>query len=230
MKRIKSILFISLLIFSIGINKTYAITNEESPNEVLFDNQKEEISNDNNLSYLKIPFILLIGAGVVILLIGNINKEDKNIPLKQKKLDLTKLDKDIDELELKEKIFKLYKDVQSARTKNRIKLLEPLVTNELYQKYDQEIKKLKEEKQKIVITDILNEETKILSIEEKEEKKYINAYLHVIQYDYSIDKDKKILKGTNDSKYQAEFNLTILYNNSELKLDKMKCTGKWISK
>ena len=229
MKRIKRVIItIILLIAVLNIKPVYADEIELKD----IHTQEETITKEHDtFYYLKIILISMIGGGLLILVLGSMNESNnKNNPSKEKKIDLSKLDSNIDELELKNKIFKLYKDVQSARTKNKLKLLEPLVTKELYKKLEKEIENRKKEKEKIVITDILNKETKITSIEEKEEHKYLYVYLHVNQYDYIIDKDKKVKKGTNDSKYHVEYKLKIEYLKNELKLDKIECTGKWISK
>ena len=229
MKKIFIVLLILFLTTMITIKPVFA--DEIEIGDYVTQEREETNKRDNDIYfYLKILFISMIGGSALLLVLSSFNSKKDNSPIKEQKPDLTKLDPNIDELELKEKIFKLYKDVQSARTKNRLKLLNPLVTEELYQKLEKEINELKKAKEKIVITDILNKETKIIAIEEKNDHKYIYVYLHVNQYDYQIDKDKKVKTGTNDSKYQVEYKLKIEYLNNELKLNNMECTGKWISK
>ena len=235
MKRILRIILISILLLNTNNLKiTYAEESNQSyitPYSIYEKEQNEEKNQKNiNLDYIKTTFITLIGLGAITLIIGALNNTQTKNNLKEKEVNLSKLDKNIDAIELKENIFKLYKDVQSAITKKRLKLLEPLVTEQLYTKYEKEINKLKENKQKKVITDILNKELKILSIEEKNSKKYIHAHLHVTQYDYTIDNNKKVISGTGEEKYQVEYKLTIEYLKNELKLHNIECVGKWITK
>ena len=189
------------------------------------------ITKNNNLTYLKIAFISMISIGIITFIISiKQEKEPKKEKDKEKELDLTKLDPNIDKIKLKEDIFNIYKDFQTARTKNKIVLLEKVLTNNLLPKYKEELKKLKENKEKLVITNILKKELKILSIEEKDNEKYLKVYLYVTEYDYKLDKNKKVIKGTDDSKYHAEFNITFKYLKDNLKIEKIDCTGKWIGK
>ena len=231
MKRIKRMLIILITLLSIINIKT--VKADEVENNIYNYNELSEQPQSNNkeiLKYTKVFFLSLIGVALIILVSGSLNNSKTKNNKKQKEIDIKDLDIDIDTLVLKEQIFKLYKDIQVARTKKSLKLLEPLVTTNLYQKYEKELKELKTNKEKLVITDIMQKEVKLLSINQKENNKYLNVYLHVTQYDYMLDSNKKVIRGVNDTKYQVEYNLEIEYKNKELKINNIKCIGKWISK
>lgn len=145
--------------------------------------------------------------------------------------ELQKVDPSLNLSEIKEKTFSLYKKTEIARVKSNIKSLKELVTDDLYSSYEQELKKLKTNHQKVVATDITLKDAKILSVI-KEENQPINivVYLHVSQYDYIIDKNKKVVRGTDQDHYQIEYKITLIKEQDQLKIKKKECTGKWISK
>lgn len=143
--------------------------------------------------------------------------------------ELEKIDKDLNIDLLKEQTFNLYKKLETAKTKQNIKNLKELITEELLLEQEQKIKALKEQSQKAVATNIKLEDFKVLSIQKNKDITNILTYLHVSQYDYIINKKKEVIRGTNDTEYQIEYKITLEQtSDNQFKIKKRECIGKWI--
>lgn len=180
--------------------------------------------------------ICLIVGGILLLLAAKII-----LPLKSKKtvnpnevLDLSeeeikKIDDSLNKETLKQEGFNLYKKSEIAKSKKNLTTLKEILSEELYKEYEQQLATLKENHQKAVATDILLKEAKIISIKKKKNQEEIQLYLYVSQYDYIIDKNKKVIRGTDEAKYEIEYKITLEKNQkNKLKIKKKECIGKWI--
>lgn len=192
----------------------------------------EQINSHYNELMLLMVFICLIG--VVIMLIPLFTKKQKQA-VEEKEVtgltdkDIKKIDSTIDEEQLKKEAFDLYKRVEVAKSKFDYDTLKELLTTSLYQEEEPKLKQLKDNKQKLVATNIKLQEVKILSIKKKDNIENINIYLHVSQYDYIINSKKKVIRGTDQSEYQIEYKITLEKNNDKyFKIKNKTCTGKWI--
>lgn len=183
---------------------------------------------------ISLIFLAMIIIGIILLILSIFQKK---IPSKEieKKQEIPKIKtlKDIDTIdEEKETIFNLYKEVEIAKMKFKFNILEEKLEKNLYQKHELELKELKKNHQKIVSTDITLEEIKILSKTKKKFIETLEVFLHVSQYDYVIDKEKKIIRGTDEDRYQIEYKMTINKNLeiNKYTISKKECVGKWIKK
>lgn len=183
--------------------------------------------------------ILLITGFILILFVSKVLNSTKiNPKTKESHLnsltdkEIEKIDKNLNITILQEQTFSFYKKLETIKTKPTIKNLKELkevVTEDLYQEEEQEINLLKENKQKVVATNIQLENFKVLSIEPKKDIENILTYLHVSQYDYIIDKNKDIVRGTDESVYQIEYKITLeKTSDNQYKIKKKECVGKWI--
>lgn len=153
----------------------------------------------------------------------------KNEPSELTDKEIKKIDANIDKEELKKEIFTLYKKVEVAKSKFDYETLKKLLTETLYTEEEQKLECLKNNKQKLVATNIKLQEIKVLSIQNKNEIEIIKVYLHVSQYDYVIDNKKKVVRGTDTSEYQLEYKITLEKNeDNNFKIQDKECTGKWI--
>lgn len=170
------------------------------------------------ISYLFISMIIL---GIILLIIPLLNtkKEEKLI---KKTIELPDDEKNI--------IFNLYKDIEIAKMKHKYLELKDKLNNELYKKTEKELKEIKKNKQKIISTDIKLENLEAISIKEDDNIKTIEVLLHVSQYDYIVDKNKQVIRGTDEERYQIEYKLKIEKNKKENKyiISDMECVAKWI--
>ena len=68
-----------------------------------------------------------------------------------------------------------------------------------------------------------------VEIRKKKEKTIIMVYLHVSQYDYVINKQKQVIRGTDQTDYQIEYKLTLEQQpDKHFTIKKKECIGKWI--
>lgn len=211
-----------MLLFLIASNiKPVAAEVEEINN-----NSIEIIINNNSLGLI---ITLIIGIFFMIIIIKNLTNKKELIKTELTDEDIKKIDKNLSFEILKEETFNLYKKLETAKTKQNIKNLKEILTEELYLEQEQKIKNQKENHQKVVATNIKIENFKVLSITEEKDVKIILTYLHVSQYDYITDKKKKIVRGTSESVYQIEYKITLEQTiDDQIKMKKRECIGKWI--
>lgn len=194
----------------------------------------EKIEIDQNTVVGIIFFIIL--AILILIFISKIltSKKELNDSIMDYSNGLTdeelkKIDKNLNIELLKEQTFNLYKQLETAKTKQNLKNLKEIITDELCQEQENKINYLKEQKQKNVATNIKLEDFKILSIQKNDEVTNVLTYLHVSQYDYVINKKKEIIRGTNESEYQIEYKITIEQDSdNKFKIKQKECIGKWI--
>lgn len=196
------------------------------------ENINNSISNLNTISYF---LIFILGILLIILIIkvltlkNNLNQVVNNQLGELTDTEIKNIDATLDIKMLKETTFELYKKLETAKTKQNIKNLKTIVTDELYSEQEQNIKSLKEQHQKEVSTNINLENFKVLSIEMLNNIPTILTYLHVSQYDYVIDKQKTVIRGTSDALYQIEYKITLEQTpDKQFKIKKKECIGKWI--
>lgn len=191
-----------------------------------------EIINDNYNTIL-ITLIGLIVVGIIIMLIPVfLKRQDKELS-KDHDIDLDndslkKIDNNLDKEKLTEEIFELYKQVETAKSKYKYDTLKEILTEDLYKIEEEKLKAKKTEKLKIVKTNIKLHEIKILDIKKEDDIETILAYLHVSQYDYILNNQKELIRGTDNEVYQIELRLTIEKNNDKYFIKKKEITGKWI--
>jgi len=192
----------------------------------------EKISNNTDILMILMIFIILLGIFIMLIPLfqEKKNKKDKNIDnLGLNDIEIKKIDENLNKDQLTKDIFDIYKKVEVAKSKFDYKTLKELLTDSLYQEEEQKLKQLKNNKQKLVATNIKLQEIKILSIQKKNEIELIDVYLHVSEYNYIINNKKKIIRGTDEAIYQIEYRITLEKNKDKyFKIKKKECTGKWI--
>ena len=174
-----------------------------------------------------IIFIFCIIVGVFFLIKGTKIKKNKKTP---KKFPTTYgIDKKLDNGKIKEEALILYKKLQTAKTKKDLKILKEILSEELYKKEEQKINLLKEKGHKVVATNIKEENIEVLYSKKEKDKIKAIVFLHISQYDYVVDKNKKVIRGTDEIEYQKEYKMTIeKEKDKDYKIVKKECTGKWI--
>lgn len=134
--------------------------------------------------------------------------------------EIKAIDPNLDKELLKEQVFNLYKDVQIAWMNFDYDTLRKNLTDEMYNMYSSQLKTLKLKNQKNIMKDITLTSCKITSIDIANGKEEVQIYLNVIQYDYVIDKDKKVVRGTDKYKNNVEYKITLVRNIDNKKIEK----------
>lgn len=198
--------------------------------------QAEEIvfNIDNSLNQVMMIFLgIFLILGILLMLVifkmlaGKKRGNELNCELTDE--EIKKMDANLTRLTLKEEVFSLYKKLETAKTKQNYDTLKELLSDELYLLEEQSLKKMKEKKQKLVATNIHMKDARILSLKKGKNGIKAEFYLYVSQYDYIVDKQKQVVRGTDKAEYQIEYKLTLEQNlEKHFVITKMECIGKWI--
>lgn len=172
--------------------------------------------------------VLVILAIIIILSLRKAKQIDvSKVPLQKGTIkeelsydEIKAIDPNLDKELLKEQVFNLYKDVQIAWMNFDYDTLRKNLTDEMYNMYSSQLKTLKLKNQKNIMKDITLTSCKITSIDIANGKEEVQIYLNVIQYDYVIDKDKKVVRGTDKYKNNVEYKITLVRNIDNKKIEK----------
>ena len=172
--------------------------------------------------------VLVILAIIIILSLRKAKQIDvSKVPLQKGTIkeelsydEIKAIDPNLDKELLKEQVFNLYKDVQIAWMNFDYDTLRKNLTDEMYNMYSSQLKTLKLKNQKNIMKDITLTSCKITSIDIANGKEEVQIYLNVLQYDYVIDKDKKVVRGTDKYKNNVEYKITLVRNIDNKKIEK----------
>lgn len=108
--------------------------------------------------------------------------------------------------------YQIYLDVQKAWMNFDYATLKKLLTNELYHTYQNQLDVLKLKEQKNIMSDFTFHSSKIIN-------KIVNDSIHTVIvelvvsfYDYVVDKDEKVIRGSKNRKVEITYHLTFLYD------------------
>ncbi len=120
---------------------------------------------------------------------------------------------DKEEKELLLKGYQIFYDIQMAWKNFDYDALKKLVTDELYNTYQNQIKTLELKGQKNIMRDFTLLSAKLLLNKEEDDQQTIIMAIEVSFYDYLIDVNtKKVLRGKDTSKVYMNYHLTFVSN------------------
>ena len=223
-KKRNSYLYMFLIALTLKLKVVNAINIEQNI-------QTTKTINNSVMNSNTIILIISIFIGILLLIIMFKTLFNSKIPTTNGLTDeeIKKIDSNLTNLSIKEEVFSLYKKLETAKTKQNYTILKEILSEELYLEQEKELKELKLNKQKLVATNIHLKNAKVLAIQKKKEKTIIMVYLHVSQYDYVINKQKQVIRGTDQTDYQIEYKLTLEQQpDKHFTIKKKECIGKWI--
>ena len=118
--------------------------------------------------------------------------------------------KDFDETKFQKEAFEIYKNIQIAWMNFDYETLRKNVTDEMYNMYKSQLTTLKVKNQKNVMEDFNLLGFNIIGMEIKEEFVSLTVTMQVECYDYIINKDNKVVRGTK--KRKVIYNYTMTFN------------------
>lgn len=154
------------------------------------------------------------------LMLKSIMKNEKNVEI------ISKLSCDEEEMNLYKilnsnfthYIYNMFCDLQTACMNSNYKVLQNVLTQELYDKYCKSLAILKQKSRKIISTDFELIDFKIIDSKEYEDEYIVKVNLIVKYYGYIIDlKNNEVLKGSKDKKITNKFKLTLIKNKKDSK-------------
>lgn len=139
--------------------------------------------------------------------------------------EIKEIDPSLDSEVLKKQVFDIYKEVQIAWMNYDYEKLRTNLTDEIYNMYSSQLKTLKLKNQKNIMQDIILNQVEITNISIENSIEQIEAQLVVTQYDYVVDKNNKVVRGTDQYKNKVHYNITLVRHLEETKLDKCPNCG-----
>lgn len=115
---------------------------------------------------------------------------------------------DFDKNQFRQTTFKIYKDIQEAWMEFDYETLKENTTNELYNTYRSELIALKAKKQKNIMKDFELLDFEIVDMEKGIENISLKIRALIKCYDYVIDKNEKVVRGTDKRKVVYNYEMT----------------------
>ena len=129
---------------------------------------------------------------------------------------LKEVDKNFNEEKFNNETFEIYKEIQLAWCDFNLDKVKELISEEMYNKYTEKLKDLKDKNQKNMMDEIELESNKIVDVNTENEIE-ITCEMSVKCIDYIIDDKEKIVKGNKKKKYKYKYRLTFIKNLKENK-------------
>ena len=105
----------------------------------------------------------------------------------------------------KEMVYKKYVDIQNAWSNFEYDKLKDLLTDELYNTYVMQLDALKLHKQKNIMSDFECIDCKITNVMEENGIINVVTFLRIHMFDYVVDKDNNIVRGTDKNKVDIQY-------------------------
>ena len=112
--------------------------------------------------------------------------------------------------EFKALVFEKYKDIQIAWMNFDYDTLRKLTTDEIYNSYKMQLDVLRMKKQKNIMKDFELKGVKVYKAENVNGMLNVSIYLNVEMYDYVVDENDKVVRGSSSKKISIEYEITFV--------------------
>ncbi len=179
------------------------------------------LTDDKGIILLIIFIVIVIFAIIYNKKIDK-KKNTKIIPKKYNSVseeEIKKIIPDFNKQRFLNDAYQKYIDIQKAYSNFDSDALKKLLSEELYQKYNPKLKAIKSKKEKNILSDFVLDNIDINSIKLKDNVITLTCILKVNFFDYIIDKNERIIEGSNTKKIDAIYKLafTSSINQKETK-------------
>ena len=172
-----------------------------------------------------ILYLFILGFYIVLLIIViNIIIKSK---IKIKIAKIKEIDKDFNENEFNKEAFIIYNEIQLAWMNFELDKVKNIMDKELYNKYQDQLITLKNNKEKNIMKDIKYISNKILDISILNNIEIIKCEMKIKCYDYIINEEGTVIKGKEKNYNNYLYELTF---NKDLSNNKYVLTNKKILK
>lgn len=110
----------------------------------------------------------------------------------------------------KEQTFDIYKKIQTAWMDFDYDTLRKYTTDELYNLYHSQLIALKAKKQQNIMKDFNLTSFNVVNLEQNDNNITLTVHMTVECYDYVVDKDKKVVRGTDTRKNIYNYEMTFI--------------------
>ncbi len=180
-------------------------------------------------------FVWFIIIMIIIIIIASKNNNNKGGGTRPKDTQgNSNFEKTVDEKDIQNHIsgfskaqfldqaYDTFVAVQNAWTEFDYDKLRSLLTDELYNSYHSQLVALKAKKQKNIMSDFDKKKIDITDMKISEDKITLKVSLTVSFYDYVVDKDDNVTRGTKSYKLTNSYDLTFISSLSEDKKNAKK--------
>ena len=161
-----------------------------------------------NLQLILYIFITIL----YVIIISITTKVTLKRRLKKQLLKLKEIDAYFNEEDFNEKAFNIYKDIQYCWMNNDLNKMKKLISEDIYNKYKEQLKELDANKQKNIMDRIEFKSNKITDIKIDNNNAIITCEMKVICIDYIIDDKEEVVKGKSDKVYNYTYKLVFNKN------------------
>lgn len=176
-------------------------------------------SNSGDLSFkrfIELVIIIVVICEIISYLNKNKNKFKETSDVLYDELSLDELNKyGIDKDAFIKEIYDKYVKVQESWMNFNFDEMKMLVTDELFNSYSSQLKVLKLKNQKNIMKDFEFVSGKITNIKDENRIRSVSVCLDVKQYDYVVDKDEKVVRGSSSKKRSVTYELIFVKSINE---------------
>lgn len=192
-------------------------------------------NGDSDFGISVVIFIIIVVIVISVSMKSKNNVNNKNYQLYTNLDDIIKNTKCVDEMLIKEKIkdfnkkefldnaYKMFIDIQNAWSDFDYSKLQSMLSDELFNTYKSQLKTLSLKKQKNVMNNFNKDYIEITDFNVNKEKSTIKVILLVSFYDYVVDKDNKVVRGTSKNKVKNVYELTFIKSDKKVTTNCPSC-------
>ena len=171
-------------------------------------------SSGSSSSFGFVVFIIIVVIIIYYLKYNNVKTTSKYIPeYKYSPIDEEYIKKYIDDFNKQKFLddaYQIYLDTQKAWTNFDTKSLRNLLTDELFNTYNMQLKALKAKKQKNIMSDFALEKIDTTAINVSNNQITMKVVLEVSFFDYVVDISNNVLRGNKNHKVSVTYELTFV--------------------
>lgn len=161
-----------------------------------------------------VVFIIIVVIIIYYLKYNNVTTTSKYIPeYKYSPIDEEYIKKYIDDFNKQKFLddaYQIYLDTQKAWSNFDTKSLRDLLTDELFNTYNMQLKALKAKKQKNIMSDFALEKIDTTAINVSNNQITMKVVLEVSFFDYVVDISNNVLRGNKNHKVSVTYELTFV--------------------
>ena len=171
-------------------------------------------SSGSSSSFGFVVFIIIVVIIIYYLKYNNVKTTSKYIPeYKYSPIDEEYIKKYIDDFNKQKFLddaYQMYLDTQKAWSNFDTKSLRNLLTDELFNTYNMQLKALKAKKQKNIMSDFALEKIDTTAINVSNNQITMKVVLEVSFFDYVVDISNNVLRGNKNHKVSVTYELTFV--------------------
>ena len=171
-------------------------------------------SSGSSSSFGFVVFIIIVVIIIYYLKYNNVKTTSKYIPeYKYSPIDEEYIKKYIDDFNKQKFLddaYQIYLDTQKAWSNFDTKSLRNLLTDELFNTYNMQLKALKAKKQKNIMSDFALEKIYTTAINVSNNQITMKVVLEVSFFDYVVDISNNVLRGNKNHKVSVTYELTFV--------------------